>query len=99
MQRSERRKERCREGGGGTDHSAISDEPDACCYADRREENRKRKRKRERSGEAKCGHQLGLNSPLTGQSDRQARGRCERSRVPWNASRRMKNWRKKKKRG
>lgn len=85
------------EGVRETDHSAFSDEPDACCYADHREGNGKR-RESERGrgsvehrdeGEAKYGRQLELNPPLSGQGDRQANGRCERSRMPWNASRRI----------
>ena len=39
------------EGVRETDHSAISDEPDACCYADHREGNGKEEGERERERE------------------------------------------------
>lgn len=79
------------EGVRATDHSPSSDEPDACCYADHREGNGKRRqREKEREGrEAKYGRQLELNPPLPGQGGRRASGRCDRSRMPRNASRRI----------
>lgn len=49
------RSQRQREGVRETHHSAISDEPDACCYADRSQGNGKRREPRagRRGGEAR----------------------------------------------
>lgn len=52
---------------------------------------REQERERERGGEAKYGRQLEVNSPLSGQDDRQASGRCERSHgIPQGGLRRKK---------
>lgn len=80
---------------GETHHRALTDEPDACCYAYRAEGSGERREsgrgvEEREGGEAECARQLRIesSSPLPGRGDGQASGRRERSRMPRNAWRR-----------
>lgn len=70
-----------------TQHSAISDEPDACCYADHRELNGER-RARRRGGEVWTPVWIESSTHRSGRSTR----RCERSWLPWKKEKKKKPW-------